>query len=171
MCSQQRRMSTSCDLRKKYDQTGSVQDTPRTGRPSMLSCHTKKFLYRKARSNPKMEYSTLAEHAVLMNMDSATSKLPSRSTLWRCRKGHGLSNYRCKKRPKMNRGHAAKRLKFCHEHRHFAWGQRTLKFSDECSLQKGSGANQEWCFRFPWEKWKPEMIKAVSTGRAPQQMV
>ena len=51
------------------------------------------------------------------------------------------------------------------------WSQRTLKFSDECSVQKGSGQNREWVFRYPEEKWKPEMITAVGTGRKPQQMV
>ena len=46
-----------------------------------------------------------------------------------------------------------------------------MKFSDECSVQKGSSSNQEWCFRFPWEKWKKEMITLSGTGQAPQQMV
>jgi hypothetical protein len=40
------------------------------------------------------------------------------------------------------------RLKFAREHRYFPWSWRTLKFSDEYSVQKGSGGNQQWCFCF-----------------------
>ena len=63
------------------------------------------------------------------------------------------------------------RLKFSREYRHFRWGRRRLKLSDERSVQKGSSSNQEWCFRFPWEKWKPEMLDPIGTSRKPAQMV
>jgi hypothetical protein len=84
-----------------------------------------------------------------VNVNGTTSKPPSRRTLYWVLKGEGLTNHRCKKRPKLNTRHAAKRLQFVRQYRQFAWGRRTLKFSDECSVQKGAGANQEWCFRFP----------------------
>jgi hypothetical protein len=128
-------------------------------------------MYRKARAAQKLEFLELAEVGVLVQPDGTTSKPPSYSTLYRTLKRGGLTNHRSKKRPKLNRGHVAKRLQFCRQYRHFQWHQRTIKFSDECSVQKGSGANQEWCFRFPWERWKPEMITAVGTSRKPQQMV
>jgi transposase len=62
-------------------------------------------------------------------------------------------------------------MKFCKDYRHFPWGRHTLKFSDECSVQKGSGHNTEWCFQFLWEKWKKEMVTEVGTSRKPAQMV
>jgi hypothetical protein len=83
-----------------------------------------------------------------VNANITTTKLPSHSTLYCALKIKGLINFRCKKRPKLDRGHAAKHLKFAREYKHFACGQRTLRFSVEYSIQKGSGANQEWCFRF-----------------------
>ena len=46
-----------------------------------------------------------------------------------------------------------------------------MKFSDKCSVQKGSGQNKEWCFRYPDKKWKPKIITEVSTSRPPAQMV
>ena len=159
------------DLRLKYRQTGSVQDKPRSGRPSILSNRQKKIIYRKARAAPKIEYSDLTKDTLFVNADGTPSKPPSRSTLYRTLKGAGITNHRCKKRPKFNRGHAAKRLKFAKQYRYFAWGRRTLKFSDECSVAKGAGQSQQWAFRFPWEKWKPEMIEPAGTARAPQQMV
>ena len=53
----------------------------------------------------------------------------------------------------------------------FSWRRHIVKFSDECSIQKGSGATTEWCFRYPEEKWKRRMITEISTGKIAQQMV
>jgi transposase len=159
------------DLRLKYRQTGSVQDKPRSGRPPVLSKQQKKIIYRKVRAAPKIEYSQLAKEAIFVNAEGTPSKPPSRSTLYRALKRRGLTNYKAEKRPKFTRAHALLRLKFAHKYRHFAWVRRTLKFSDECSVQKGSGANQEWCFRYPWEKWKPDILDPTSTSRKPAQMV
>jgi transposase len=155
----------------KYRQTGSVQDKPRSGRPPVLSKQQKKIIYKKVRAAPKIEYSQLAKEAIFVNAEGTPSKPPSRSTLYRALKRHGLTNYKAKKRLKFTRAHALLRLKFAHKYRHFAWVRRALKFSDECSVQKGSGANQEWCFRYPWKKWKPEMLDPTSTSLKPAQMV
>ena len=131
------------DLKKKHDITGTTQDRPRSGRPPMLSLHQKKIIYRKARAAPKIEYSALAKVAVLMTPEGTPLKAPSRTTLWRLLKRKGLTNFRCKKRPKLNAEHARERMKFQKRWRRFPWGRRTVKFSDECSVQKGSGSNNE----------------------------
>jgi transposase len=158
-------------LIRKHDSTGTVQDKPRSGRPPILLLHQKKTIYRKARAQPKIEYSELAKAGVFIHQDGTSSKLPSHSTLYRVLKSKLLAKYRCKNRPKLTREHAQKRLQFCRRWRQFPWHCRTLKFSDECSIQKGSGHNQEWCFRFEWEKWKRKMISEISTSRKPAQMV
>jgi hypothetical protein len=163
--------STIHDTIKRYLLHQTTSDLLRSGRPPRLSSCTKTIIYRKARAAPKIEYSELAKEGVVVNADRTTTKPPSYSTLYRALKRKGLTNFCCEKRPKLIHGHAAKLLKFAREYRHFAWGQRILKVSDECSVQKGSGANQEWCFCFPWEKWKKEMITESSTNRKPAQMV
>jgi transposase len=166
-----RSKSTIHDTIKRFSLYQTTSDLPRSGRPPRLSSRIKKIIYRKARAAPKIEYSELAKEGVVVNANGTTSKPPCRRTLYQVLKVEGLTNHRCKKRPKLNAGHAAKRLQFARQYRQFAWGRRTLKFSDECSIQKGAGANQEWCFRFPWEKWKKEMISESSTSRKPAQMV
>jgi transposase len=158
-------------IRQKYRQTGTTQDKPRSGRPPVLSLAQKKIIYKKVRAAPKIEYSELAQEAIFVNHEGTPSKPPSRSTLYRELRRRGLTNHKAKKRPKFNRGHAALRLKFSKEYRHFRWERCTLKFSDECSVQKGSGGDQDWCFRFPWEKWKPEMLDPTGTSRKPARMV
>jgi transposase len=159
------------DLRKKYTTTGTTADKPRTGRPPILLLSQKKIIYRKVRATLKIEYSDLAKEAVFVNAEGTPLKPPSRSTLYRVLKRHSLTNSCCKKRPKLTWGYALRRLKFCREHCRFAWARRTLKFSDECLVEKGSGYNQEWCFWYPWEKWKLEMISALPTSRKLAQMV
>jgi hypothetical protein len=133
---------TECCIRKihqKYHQTGTTADRPWSGRPPIFSLYQKKIIYRKACAAQKIEYSELAKEGVFVNQDGTPSKPPSCSTLYRTLKGHGLTNFPCKKRPKLNRGHVLKRLEFCKQYRNLRWGQRMLKFSDECSVQKGAG--------------------------------
>jgi hypothetical protein len=101
----------------------------------------KKIIYRKVRAALKIEYLQLAKEAIFVNAEGTPSKPPSRSTLYRALKRRGLTNYKAKKRLKFTRAYALLRLKFAHKYRHFAWVRRTLKFSDECSVQKGSSAN------------------------------
>jgi hypothetical protein len=156
------------ELRKKHHQTGTTQDKPRSGRLPILSLNRKKITYRAARKAPKIEYSELAKVAVFVDKDGTSSKPPSRSTLYRCLKGRGLGKFPCKFRPKLDRTHTLKRLQF---YKDFQWGRRTLKFSDECSVQKGAEHNREWYFPHPWEEWKPAMITGIGTSRKPAQIV
>jgi transposase len=106
---------------RTYAKAGTTQEQPRSGRPPILSPHQKKTIYRKARAAPKIEYSELAKAAVLGNPDGTTSKPPCYRTLYRVLKRAGLTNSPCKKRPKLNRAHVAKRLQFCRQYRHFQW--------------------------------------------------
>ena len=159
------------DLYKKYQQTGYAHDKARSGRPPVLSPTQKNIIHRAARKEPKGLYKTLTEAAQIALPDGSLSTPPSHSTLYRVLKKQGLRCCRCKKRPKLTHGHALARLRFCRLYRNFGWAQRTFKFSDECSVQKGVGHSNEWCFRYDHEKWKKSMITEVSTSRKPAQMV
>jgi transposase len=94
-------------------------EAPRSGRPPILSLHQKKIIYQRARAAPKIEYSELAKVGVFVTAEGTPSKPPSRSTLYQCLKRQGLSNFCCKKRPKLNRMHVLKRLQFCRQYWHF----------------------------------------------------
>jgi transposase len=156
---------------RTYANTTNPIDKPRSGRPPVLSRHQKKILYRAVRATPKIEYSELVKAVQLMNPDGTLSKPPSHDTLYRELKRQCLTNLRAKKRPKLTRGHALARLRFCRAWRHFPWSRRTVKFSDECTIEKGTGQNQEWVFRFLWETWNLNMIQTYGTGKRPSQMV
>jgi hypothetical protein len=69
--------------------------------------------------------------------------------IYKILKKKGLIRHRCKKkRPKLNAGYASLRLKFAKEYRKFNWRRYTVKFSDECLVERGCGKDAEWCFRF-----------------------
>jgi transposase len=159
------------DTINRWKNHKTLQSLPRSGRPGVLSHHEKRVLYRIARKSPKIEYQKLIEEAGLLEATPYRTTTPHRNTIYNTLKKRNLTNHRCKKRPKLNRAHALLRLKFCREYRHFNWRRRIVKFSDECSIQRGSGDIAEWCFRYPHEKWNPIMITEKEKGKRISQMV
>jgi hypothetical protein len=57
------------------------------------------------------------------------------NTIYKTLKEKGLIKYRCKKRPKLNAGHAALKLRFAKEYYNFNWRRHTVKFSDKYSVE------------------------------------
>lgn len=44
-------------------------------------------------------------------------------------------------------------------------------WSDECSIERGRGKQNEWVFRTPLQKWDTEMIQTYGTGKDIKTMV
>jgi IS30 family transposase len=112
----ERSKSTIHDTIKRWQLYQTTTNLPYSSCPSRLLSYTKKIRYRKARAAPKIKYLELAKEGEVVNADRTTSKLPSRRTLYRVLKRKGLTNYCCKKRPKLTRKHARKRRKFKREY-------------------------------------------------------
>ena len=151
--------------------TTSAQHKPHTGRPCMLSHHQQRLVFRKVRAMPKVDYVELAKVAQVISPGGTPSKLPSKDTLYREIKRHDIGHHQCAVRPKLTPTRAVQRVKFSKKYRHWNWLRQPVKFSDECSVQKGAGHTQEWCFRYPEKKWDHEMVTEVPTGRRAAQMV
>lgn len=49
------------------------------------------------------------------------------------------------------------------------WG--IVVWSDECSVERGRGKGDEWCFRTPAQKWHPEMVQTFGTNKNMKTMV
>ena len=152
------------DTLKRYQQTGSNASRARSGRPPILSRREERALWRQARKNAKIQYRELIK-------ETSLRRTISRSTAYRALKREGLTNFRAKRRPKIDQSTARERLQWARTYRDVNWRRLTLRFSDECSVEKAKGQNTEWVFRYPWEKWKPSMITEVYTSRSPAQMV
>ena len=48
---------------------------------------------------------------------------------------------------------------------------RRYMFSDECSVERGTGKKQIWVFGKPKDKWKPAMVETYTTGKNLRVMV
>lgn len=111
------------------------------GRPPKLTRRDHRQLLRVVKKDPKIEYSALYREANLW--DSATGRpAVSRATIQRALAQMDYHKFRAKRRPLITRIVAKKRLLFTRCWRNFMWGGDTiLKFSDKCSIARGSGHN------------------------------
>jgi len=135
----------------------------RTGRPTIVTERAQRHIICTARLNPKITYEELKK---------ATSLSYSRSTLYRILKEYGLTNWLAKKRPLLTPDVAAKRLAWCLERQHWTVEQwMKVIWSDECSVERGTGKERAWGFRFPHEKWNKEMIQPYKKGKGVSVMV
>ncbi|KAL6150012.1 hypothetical protein ACJQWK_02609 [Exserohilum turcicum] len=98
--------STIRALHQKFNQTGTMDTRPRSGRPPILSDHQKKIVYWAACAMPKSLYEDLVKVASFVKEDGTISKPPSLRTLSRVLRSRGLVNYRCKLRPNSTATHA-----------------------------------------------------------------
>ena len=147
---------------KKHSHRHQDESNPRSGRPSKLSDRDRRYIIRLARVNPRITYEHLRSEAEVQC---------SRSTLYRVLKVYGLTNWLAKKRPLLSEEVAKKRLDWCLTHREWTDQWFNVIWSDECSVEKGSGKDRTWVFRFPDEKWTKKMIDPYPKGKGVSVMV
>ncbi|KAF2186109.1 hypothetical protein K469DRAFT_707291, partial [Zopfia rhizophila CBS 207.26] len=114
------RRQTIADTIKRWQLYKTTEFLPQSGRPQLLNRREKRAAF---------------QRVGLLHV--------SRTTVYRALKTKGLHKFRCKKRSKLTLGVAKLRLKFAKEHRKFNFRRCTIKFSDECSVERGSGRNTE----------------------------
>ena len=156
---------------KRWKEHQSIATLPRSGRPTIIGTREARQLHRIARKNPKIQYRTLRNEAGLDEPSPLRTKPPSRSTIYRVLKDTGLTKRRCKVRPTLKIEHVKLRREFERRHRDMAWGRTRIRFSDECSIEIGSGAEREWAFSYPHEIWDHDKIQEKEKGKKLSQMV
>ena len=155
----------------RWETEGSYARHDRTGRPPILTSRDRRQLLRIVKKNPQIEYSALYREASLWDSNAGRPTI-SRATIQRGLAQMDYHKFRAKRRPFITWIVARKRLLFARRWRDFIWdGQTVVKFSDECSIARGSGHNTTWVWRLPGQKWSHKMIEAVPTGRQPARMV
>ena len=129
----------------------------------MLNDYQTRRLIRHVRQNPKQTYAKVIKDFQLNC---------SHDTIARILKEYGIRKWIAKKRPLLTAEHAAARLKWCKEHVGWSIEQwKSIIWSDECLVEKGSGERREWVFRTPDQKWDKEMIQPYKKGRDTTVMV
>jgi len=122
-----------------------------------------RHILRFVRASPKATYKELQK-----GIDREISK----STYYRILKKYNITNWRAKKRPALTPAVAKLRLKWAKQH--VMWTQEQWSkviWSDECSVERGTGKDQVWCFRTPQQKWQKQMIQTYPKGKEVRQMI
>ena len=134
----------------------------RPGRPRETSIRTDRAIVRAALSDRRQ---TLGELSV--NVGGV-----SRRTIQRRLREADIKKWRAAQRPLLEPEIAAKRLAWAIAHKDWTEEQwLKVNWSDECSVEKSSGAKPTWVFRTPGDKWKKVCIAPKKKFGAVSQMV
>lgn len=138
---------------------------PRSGRPKSTSDRANRQIIRLIQSDPFISYSSLQNK---LNLSIC------RRTLYTIIQSSGYGKWQSQNRPKLTEEAALKRYQWALKYRAYTstdWAK--IVWSDECSIELGSGKRAKWCFRlnFHGEKWKKQYIAPVQKGKNRRVMV
>jgi transposase len=136
---------------------------PRTGQPLCTSKADERKLLRIVRLHPKWTWKKVMGEARLKY---------SLSTYKRILKDNGISNWRSKRRPMLTVDHAKARLAFALKYLGYGddeWAR--IIWSDECSVERGTGKERTWVFCVPQQRYQPEMVETYKAGKGISLMV
>jgi len=117
------------------------ESKPSSRRPKKLSIRDERHILRIVRRDSKITYKNLAEKVGVS---------VSHDILYRLLQEEGITNWLCKKRPLLTPEVVGKRYAWtlAHEHWDFEKWAKVI-WSDECSVERGTGKGRECCFRTP----------------------
>ena len=136
---------------------------PHPGHPPKFTSRETRKMLRCVRIYPKMTFAKCRAYCDTKISNSHIKNL--------CRET-GLSHWRAKKRPELSEEHAKLHYKWCQIQQHWdvdMW--QKMMFSDECSVERGTGKKQIWVFGQSKDKWKPAMVETYTTGKNLRIMV
>ena len=132
------------------------RSNPRSGRPQVLSPRLKRLITRTYERNPKMSYAELIEE---------TCPGTHRNTVLKYVKTTNVHKWRCLKRPLLTQADADRRLGWAREHIRWTRAQwARIRWSDECSIERGKGVKPDWVFRRPREGLFPWAVQPKARG-------
>ena len=140
-----------------------AESKPRPGQKKSFTPLDERNILRYAREYPKRTYARLKND---------TGVTCSHKTISRVLKSYGILKWRCAKRPHLTKNAVKKRYEWCKLRLHWTaeeWG--LIMWSDKCSVERGAGKQQKWCFRTPAQKWEPKMIETYKCGKDIRVMV
>jgi transposase len=125
-------------IHQRYKNQQSAKSNPRSGRPTTLNERHKRHIFLLIKDDPFIATSDLI----------AQAGLPCSSrTLTRYLRREGIKHFKALQRPLLTPEIAAERLEFAnlYVNKPLEWWRRVI-FSDECTVERGSGRGVRWAW-------------------------
>lgn len=139
--------------KKRYEETGSVSDRSRSGRPRKLSFRDENYIFREIRKDPTLSYQKLAT-----DFNSKTQGVRiSKYTVMRFLKKKGLESHTAVRKPLLTLKDRLKRYKWCKQRLNWTvndWSR--VIFSDESNFEVLNRKSRVIVKRFKNEKFHPK---------------
>lgn len=145
---------------KNWQETGSVSDRPRPGRPRITSDREDRQLVQLARTNPEWSVRKLTAEWSAMTLNSPSTPLAQKSTVSRRLLEIGLESHPKTDKQLLSENHKRLRYEWCFEKKNWSFDKwATVIFSDESNFQLINRKNTPLVRRFKDEKYEPRFIQ------------
>jgi hypothetical protein len=145
---------------KNWQETGSVSDRPRAGRPRKTSDREDRQLAQLARNNPEWSVRKLTSEWSAMTLNSPSTPLAQKSTVSRRLLEIGLESHPKTDKQLLSENHKKLRYQWCLEKKNWSFDKwATVIFSDESNFQLINRKNTPLVRRFKDEKYEPRFIQ------------
>lgn len=156
------KQATISRIYKRYRENKTFKSGSR-GRPRKTTETTDRALLLSAKRNPKQPMREL-------NLNVAPEI--SQRTIRRRLQESNIKKWKAAERPLLDQKLATQRLEWALKYED--WCEEcwlSVAWSDECSVERGDGEDQEWVFRTPYQKWDKNKIQGKRKSGAVSQMV
>lgn len=155
--------STIKNFLNRTAKRGTIENAPRSGRPTKLSKRDRRAILRCVKKNKTWTREEIRQQCC---------PHVSLDTLDRYLRENGLRKWLAKKRPKLTEARAKERLAWALKRQHWtAEDFQSTIWSDECTVERAAHARQIWVFRTPQQKWDKDCIHPVAKGKGISIMV
>jgi transposase len=130
---------------------------PRPGRPPILQARLKRRLIRFINLNPFASYKRIRRELYIRASDQ---------TIRRCLHQYGVRKWIAKKRPLITERTARLRYRWAKVHLNWPiekWGK--IMFSDECSVERGSGKRRSWVWRRASQRFDKDKVQPSNKSK------
>ena len=108
----------------------------------------------------------------IRELQATTAPHLGRTTIKQRLREHGVTKRIQTQRPLLLPHHRAARLRWALEHCNWTVEQwKDVLWSDECSVERGSGKRRAWVFKHKSEGFNPDLVKGVRKGKDIRVMV
>ena len=142
-------------IEHRHDRVDGISQ-PRSGRPRRLSAGDKRLLKFAFQRNPQISYAQL----IAENCPGVR-----KTQVYRFVKTLYIHKWKALERILLNQEDADRRYSWALEHSNWRAPEwRRVVWSDECSVEKGAGARQEWVFRRAGEGLRRDLVQPTPRG-------